>query len=256
MSTTPPPPPPYGGPPQPPYGAPPPSHGWDLGATFSWAWAKFQVNAAQMVLATGALFVAALVIGGIGFFLASLAITTKSYVCDPTSTTLDCHWTGGTPFFVTMLIYVLLGIVLMVVQQVFAAGIARGALGVTAGRPFSAADVFRFDTNVILTGILVSVFSGAAAILCYLPGIALFCMICWAPFFAIDKGLAPMDAIKASFAMVRSNFSTAGVWFLIGLVIYLAGEAVCGVGLLVAVPVIALGSAYTYRFLQGQPVTA
>ncbi|HWU21446.1 MAG TPA: hypothetical protein VN088_07975 [Nocardioides sp.] len=251
MSQHPPPP----GPPNPePYGAPQPSGAWDLGAAFNYAWAKFQANAAQMVLATAVLFVVTLVVGGIGFFVASLAIVSKHYECDPA--TYDCRFTGGTPFFLVMLIYVILGIVVMVIQQIFAAGIARASLGVTEGRPFSAAEVFRFDTNVILTGILVSVLSGVAAIFCYLPGLALFCMICWAPFFAIDKAMAPMDAIRASFAMVHANFSSAGVWFLIGLVIYFVGEAACGVGLLVAIPVIALGSAYTYRVLQGQPVSA
>jgi uncharacterized membrane protein len=39
-------------------------------------------------------------------------------------------------------------------------------------------------------------------------------------------------------------------------VIALVGACLCGVGLLVAMPVVTIAAAYTFRVLQGQPVAA
>jgi uncharacterized membrane protein len=44
------------------------------------------------------------------------------------------------------------------------------------------------------------------------------------------------------------------LYYILAAVVVIIGALLCGVGLLVAGPVVLLGFAYTYRRLQGQPV--
>ena len=72
--------------------------------------------------------------------------------------------------------------------------------------------------------------------------------------FALDKQLPAVEAIKASFAFVNQNLGTLIGFYLATIVAAFVGALLCGVGLLVAIPVIIIGQAYTYRVLQGEPV--
>jgi len=64
-----------------------------------------------------------------------------------------------------------------------------------------------------------------------------------------------MDAIKASVNFVTSHLGDTIVFWLLGLVTIIVGTILCLVGLLVAVPVLLIAAAYTYRVLNGQQVT-
>ena len=67
----------------------------------------------------------------------------------------------------------------------------------------------------------------------------------------VDRNLPPIDALKSSFEMVKSNFvQVLLAWLIIG-VIVTVGALLCGVGLLVALPVAALFLVHTYRTLGG-----
>ena len=50
--------------------------------------------------------------------------------------------------------------------------------------------------------------------------------------FVIDKHLAPVDALKASYQLVTANLSTTVLFYLLELAIFFAGAILCGVGLL------------------------
>ena len=52
--------------------------------------------------------------------------------------------------------------------------------------------------------------------------------------------------------MVTDRLTESLVWFVVAGLVVAAGAALCGVGLLVALPVVVLGGAYTYRLLTGQ----
>lgn len=72
----------------------------------------------------------------------------------------------------------------------------------------------------------------------------------------IDKGLAAVDALKASFTLVNRNLGTVVVLFLGVYVANAIGSALCGVGLLVSFPVGLLATAYLFRRIQNEPVAA
>ena len=75
-------------------------------------------------------------------------------------------------------------------------------------------------------------------------------------YFVLDKGLAPVEAIKASVNLVKDNLGSAVIWYIVGGLIAGAGVIACFVGVLVTMPLFLLGSAYTYKRLTGQPVAA
>ena len=72
--------------------------------------------------------------------------------------------------------------------------------------------------------------------------------------FIIDKGLPAWDAIKASFDLVNRNVGTVIVLFLASILAFFIGAILCGIGLLVTIPVTIIATAYAYRMMTGQSV--
>lgn len=263
----------YGGPPPagPPgggYGAPPPGapggYGapgggaqWDVGAAVSYGWSKFQANMGQMILAALAIFAGAVVIYGIAFLAIILPASDSDYECKfDADGTYRCSGDAGGLGFLGLVVLALLYVVFFVYAQVIGAGLIREALGVTQGRAFSTAGVFKFQNigNVIVTSLLVGLGTFIGTILCVIPGIIFAFMTMYSLFFVVDKNLSPVDAIKASIDLVKNNVGSTIIWYLVAYVIILVGAVLCGVGLLVAIPVVLVGSAFTYRKLLGEPV--
>ena len=265
MSANQPPPPPPGG-----YGAPPPAGGpgaqppvpgggqWDLGATVSYGWNKFQQNMAQIIIAALAMVIGMIVIAVVGFVLVGLLSSDAEYVCeyDDLGFVEDCDWEGGTPFILSMILFLLVYFVMFLYAQIIGAGIIRGALGITEGRPFQASEVFKFDKigPVVVTSLIVGAATFVGLLLCYLPGLVIMFATSYSLYFVIDKGMAPMDAIKASVNLVKENLSSTLIWYIVGGLIASAGAIVCGIGMLVTIPIMLIGTAYTYKTLTGQPV--
>ena len=102
------------------------------------------------------------------------------------------------------------------------------------------------------TNVAAATFVGT--ILCYLPGLVVGFFTSYSLYFVMDKGLAPIEAIKASVNLVKDNLGTTIVWYIVGGLVAGAGAIACGVGLLVTIPIFLLGTAYTYKHLTGQPV--
>jgi uncharacterized membrane protein len=72
--------------------------------------------------------------------------------------------------------------------------------------------------------------------------------------FATDRGLPPIDALKASFATVRANAGSTLLSLVAQFLLLLIGAIPCGLGLLVTVPLALLIQVYTYRRLAGGPI--
>jgi len=227
----------FGGPSAPPPGGYPAPQQYDVMVAVNYGWAKFQAYAGQMILAALAIFAGALVIGAVGV----VAILLPA----------DDGLTVG-----SVIALVALYVAFFIYAQVVGAGLIREALGVTEGRPFSTAGVFRFDHfgKVLATSLLVGLGTLIGTILCILPGIVFGFMSMYALYFVIERGMGPVDAIGASIDLVKNNLSPTIIWYLIAMVIVFVGELACFVGLLVAIPVVLVGSAYTYKRLTGQPV--
>ena len=148
---------------------------------------------------------------------------------------------------------------LVVAAQVFGAGFLRGALGVTEGRPFEVRDVLehRRARRIVATSLVIAAgtFRGVAALLSprasrspSSPSGA--CTSSSTRVWARSRRSGPASAWSTS------RLTESLVWFLVAGLVVAAGAALCGVGLLVALPVVLLGGAYTYRVLTGQAVVS
>lgn len=250
--TGPPPPPPgeqhqYGGP-------PPPPSGYNLGDALGYGWTKFQANLSQFLAAALVLLVVILALWAASFGLTALLLAEPSMEIDRETGQLTS--TGGSGFVVTLLVGALLAGLFFVVIQVVAAGLVRGSLGITEGRPFRAGELFR--TERLGPVIVLSLINGAAifvgTMLCYLPGLVYGFISFFSLYFLIDKGLSPVESIKASFGLVKAHLADTLVWYIVGGIIASAGAIVCGVGMLVTVPLVLVATAYAYKTLTGQPV--
>lgn len=245
----------YGGPPAgggfggPPAGAQP----WDVGSAVSYGWAKFQQNMGQMIIASLAIFAGAVVIGLL-YFLAIVPLSTADAEYDASTGTYT--YDDGWPFLLTFLIMAFVGVLFFIYAQVIGAGLIREALAVTEGRPFTTAGVFKFQNigNVLVTSLLVGAGTFVGYLLCIIPGIVFAFLSMYSLFFVVDKNMSPVDAIKASIDLTKNNVGSAIIWYLVAVVIIFVGELACFVGLLVAIPVVLVGSAFTYKKLSGQPV--
>jgi uncharacterized membrane protein len=76
----------------------------------------------------------------------------------------------------------------------------------------------------------------------------------FAPFFALDRGLTPFQALKASSRLVRLNWPLAILVLLFSGAAYLISGLFWGIPTLLFLPLAALVTAFAYRALQGEMV--
>jgi uncharacterized membrane protein len=259
----------YGGPPPGGgYGGPPPGGGYggppvgdqpyDVGTAVSWSWAKFQQNAGQMILAALAIFVGALVILGIGMFLIFGVLAASTDCGYDSFGNYTCDSSDGLGTFGSLALMALFFGLFFIYAQVVGAGLVRASLGVTEGRPFKTSEVFQFKNlgPVIVLALIIGLGIMVGYVLCVIPAIIWAFVTQYALYFLIDRNLSPVDSIKASIDLVKNNLGPTILWYLVSAVIILIGELLCGVGLLVAIPMVLVGTAYTYKKLNGQAVAA
>jgi uncharacterized membrane protein len=160
----------------------------------------------------------------------------------------------GAATIVSLLFSALSWVVNLIVQSV----IIKGSLDLTRGRPLDlgAATSGINWGQVIIASLIIGAMTFVGLLLCILPGIAVLFFTSYTLYFVIDRGEDAVTAIKSSFTMVKDNFGVLILFFLASLAAWIVGACACGVGLLVAIPVVVLAQAYTFRTLNGDPVTA
>jgi uncharacterized membrane protein len=244
-ATTPPPPPPppppptsgYGAVPPPPpppgagYGAPPTgTGGYSAGTAWSYGWSKFVANLGQILIAVLVLVAVEVVISVLRYLVSD-------------------SWILAWVF----------GLASWIVGLIIGAGIVRLALDITEGKQLEAAKILTPVKlgEVIVASLLISIATFVGFILLVIPGILVMYFTSFTLFFLMDRQeLGAVDAIKASFDFTKNNAGSVIVWFLLSLATWIVGLCLCGVGLIAAIPVILIGTAYTYRTLNGQSVAA
>ena len=263
----PPPPPPAGGygapPPAGGYGGPPPGQptppastgGYSVGNALSYGWAKFQQNFGQIVVGVVVLVVAVAIVQIIGFFVRN------AVQCDPNVhfdsqgrlVSNDC---GSSLFAASMFVSLLFSAFSFIVSMIISAGLVRAALDITEGRQLDPKALLRTDrlVPVIVASLIIGVATFIGFVLCILPGIAVIFLTQYTLYYIMDQDLAPIDAIKASVRFTTQNLGNVLVWYIVGGIVALVGFVVCFVGAIVTVPIALIGTAYTYKVLNGQPV--
>lgn len=105
---------------------------------------------------------------------------------------------------------------------------------------------FDLAKRLAITGLLVTLATSVGFTLLIVPGLYLMMAFAYAPLLVVDRGAQPRDALRLSFEQVNARFGThCAIFALLGAIV-LAGSLVCGVGLLVALPVAFVALALCY----------
>ncbi|GAA3028333.1 hypothetical protein GCM10010528_07580 [Gordonia defluvii] len=237
-----PPPPPGSYPPGPAAGQP-----FSVGDGFSWAFNKFGKNVGPLILAT---LVFGLILGVVSslFQFIAAALGDTSSISDGDSFAVTSSYGVGS-YLVMALGY----IVLAVLSGYVAASYWNGILQIADGQHVTLGSFFqpRNVTNVIIASILVGIITGIGSILCVLPGLIAALFLYFTTIAVVDRNASATEGMGLSFNLVKDNFGQTLLVWLLAIVIVLVGAILCGVGLLVAVPVAALLVAYSWRGLTG-----
>ena len=263
--TPPPPPPPsLGQPPTSPGGygasAPPPppvtgAGGYDAVEAIKYGWAKFSKNVAPFLIGALIVGVISIVFSFLGQLIsAALFDTSSTTTIDPATGAVDIENAG---FFTALLANAVVSFVGQVITTIGIAGLLKMAFDVVDGKEASLNTMLEgWDkVQVVVASILVGIATFIGLVLCVLPGIAVIVFTAFTTAFVVDKKLGAVDAIKASVDLVKNNLGPAIVWMLLALVCAIVGAIACGVGLLVAIPVILISQAYTVRALTGGQIS-
>ena len=235
--------------------APPPASGYPapqpspLGEAFSYGWNAFTRSGGVFIAAT----LIWLVAGAVVLFLVTLIFGGLSSLFENDDNTPRIGLSIG--FLVVAAVFYL---ILFLVQAAF----VRASLKVTEGRRPDLADFFRFEnsTNLILTALLLTAVNVVVSLVSWIPllgqlvAFAVNLFLLFTLWFVVDKQLSPVDALTSSFQLVRANLANTLLFYLLGVVILIAGAILCGVGLLVAAPVVLVATSYFYKRLLGEPV--
>ncbi|WP_426592512.1 hypothetical protein ACPPVS_12100 [Cellulomonas sp. McL0617] len=245
----PPPPPAYG----PPGAYPPPPAGYGapmvqpspIGESYSYGWKQFTRH--------GGLFIGA---GIVWFVIAIVAFAIIGAIFGGTSEIFRVT-TGGRiaisfGFIVFSLVLTMIG---YLIQAIF----ISAALELTEGRPIGFGTFFRFvDAGpVVLTALLLTAITFVINLIPIFGGllnIVVTFLLLFTLWFVIGKRLAPVDAVKASYQLVAANLSTVILFYLLVIATIVVGALVCLVGLLVAVPLVLLATAFLFKRLLGDPI--
>jgi hypothetical protein len=224
-------PPGYGTPPA--YGAPAGGGGGggtDVGSIVGYGWKKFQEFFGQIVVA----IIVYVVVVGVFLVIGNIIQTQINSIFGS----------------------LLFSLINLVVTSAISIILIRAVLMIVDGKPLDTAALFSTDNlgQYVVGALLFALGTWIGLILCVIPGIIFAFLAYYWNFFIVDKGLEPVDAIKASIDMVKNNVGTVLIWAIVAFIITAIGFAICCVGAIVAVPVVFIGNAYLYRRLNGEPV--
>lgn len=255
------PPPPGYGQPQPGYGGypPPPPGGYDapiqsapgfggpggtpqlaVGDAIGYGWNKFKNNAGTWI---GILVVAAVI-----SIAVSAIFTDWGSITDTDSASFADS--AGVGFS----LWGIIGrIVTTIVGYLISAALIRGALHELDGnRPgFGAFFQFRNVGAIIIASFLVGLMTGIGLVLLIIPGIIIAFLSYWTLQFVIDQDQDAITAIKSSFSAISQNVGPLLLLALALIGINFVGLLLCGLGLLVTIPLAIIASTYAYRVVVG-----
>ncbi|MGI5217518.1 hypothetical protein [Nocardia sp. CA-290969] len=141
---------------------------------------------------------------------------------------------------------------------VLQAALVRGALYETDGYRPGFGSYFYIGNlgNAFLTALLAFLATTLASALCLIPGILVGIGCMFSLHFALDQGMAPVQAIRSSFVLALRDPVRVLLLVLTVVVVTALGLLACGFGLLMAGPVAAIAVTYAYRTLTGGPISS
>ncbi|GAB4083632.1 hypothetical protein GCM10028784_02620 [Myceligenerans cantabricum] len=248
-------PPPYGGTGGGAHGAPPPAYGgagpaaagtFRVGEALGFAWSRFTGNALLWIL-----FVLLVVVVNALFNSGNIS-SYQEMAQDPANM---AEVSAGVN---VSALSSLLGLVGAVVTGILQALGTNAALREVSGEKPTFGQLFRLRSwgMVVLTALLLLLAQFVGLLLC---GVGLLVVAVFAVFTyqgVIDKGQGAWEAFTTSFKLVGRNFGSVFLLELALLGLNIVGALLCGLGLLITIPLTLIATSFAYRRLAGGPVMA
>lgn len=221
---------------------------FNVGDAFSWAWNKFTKNAVPLIVGVLGWFVIIGIVLGITYALAFAIGTSTDTVSSSYGGSYSYSYEVSSVNAMFWVIYVLGYLVALVLGGVAASAVINGVLKIADGQQVDVGSFYkpRNAAQVIIATILVGIGVGIGSIV-IIGGIivGLFCF--YATWAVVDRDLPAIEGIKTSFNLVKDNFVTVIITYLLAGIIATVGFILCGIGALVTVPVALLFTAYSWR---------
>jgi uncharacterized membrane protein len=164
------------------------------------------------------------------------------------------------PSFVALfynLAYALIGGVGVLIASFLAGGVVEFSLKVARGQPVAFGDVFsggRFFGSMLVALIGFFICFTIGSMLCVVPGYIVQFGLWPFAFIVVDQKLGGIEALKKAWAMTTGHKLNIFVFWLLSIVVVIAGELACLIGVLLAsMPILAIANAYIYLSLKGEP---
>lgn len=226
----------------------------DAGNIISRAFDLFKNNPVPWILwllAFGA------VLGGISFLTSGVSVITSmgagaADAYDPYDTTSVevAALSGG------LAVSLLSNAVIFLLATGITYAVTRGALLEVDGRKPGFADFLSGLTGkkflmLILGAILVQIAVMLGLIAVIIGAVVVAFLTYWTSTFIIDRDMNAVEAIKASFQAISSQWKELLLLAVFNQILVFLGALACLIGLLVAIPVVAISSALAYRTVTG-----
>jgi uncharacterized membrane protein len=201
----------------------------DIGGAFSYGWNKFSQNAGPLLVAVLVMWALLLIVQLIGFGFRSLILR------------------------------LIVGLVAVLIGAVASFGLANISLKLVNGQPVEISDALPKGDLVMsyaITAIIIQIIVTIGLYLCVIPGIIAAVFLWFGHFVVLDEGVAPGDAISRSTQLVKGQAGSVFGFIILAALINFVGAILCGIGLLVTIPLTTVAAAYVYKGLKGEPVAA
>ncbi|RPF28784.1 hypothetical protein [Georgenia muralis] len=209
-----------------------------VGEAFRYAWQGFKVNAGPWVLAALVMLV-----------VSSTGTSIERTIRNAGAPSGDAGWVMMTFDPAASLV----NIIFTIINFAIGAALVSAALRTVDGRRIQVGDFLSVPNflQALLAAVLLSLAMFVGILLLVIPGLIIGVLGMFYLHFAIDRRLSAVDALRASFVLVKDNLGTAVLFILAALGVVILGALALVVGLLVAFPLVVIASAFVYRRLTG-----
>ncbi len=206
---------------------------WDIGTAVTSGWELFKENAGILLGATLLMGFVQGVFSGVMQGIQTVAMQLDSEV-------------GAVIAIGAVLV---INIVSWLVNIYLTMGYLRMTLAVVRGEPADFMMLFSGTPYLVagvVASILISLGTTFGFLLLIVPGVIVALGWSFTLFLVVDRDLGPIEALSMSWQITNGEKAMLFGWFFVAGCIIMAGVAACCVGVLIAGPVVAVGTAYVY----------
>ncbi len=144
-------------------------------------------------------------------------------------------------------------LVTVLVDAFFSVGLVRLSLAAARRERVALGDLFRgashFPSMLLVVVLAICL---ELATCCTLGAVPMFLGLCFAPFYVVDQSVGPFEAFRLAWRDTEGRRGAVLLYSALSFLVFLAGVALCGVGMIVSIPISLLGFAILYVRITGR----